>query len=388
MLKKIKLILLIVIASLLASCASLRSGNTNLAALPDHYAQIALLLPLHGPYARAGKSIREGFLESYYQGQMHGQPPIQIKFYNTQQGNIKQLYQQAVQDGAQLIIGPLQRQNVRRLERAANGKVPVIALNYTKSTSPPRDFFEFGLSPENDAIQVANGAWQDGHRNAIIIAPNNAWGKRISNAFVNTWQALGGQITDGLLYSNNEKLRPVIRSLLDINQSVARANKLEKLLGEKVKFAPRRRADVDMIFLVATPNYARQIVPLVRYNYATQLAIYSISLINTDIPKSNYNLDVNRVKFVDVPFILNGKNYRSHRQLFTNNTNPFQNRARFYALGADTYLLASQLKNISSLPSQGLNGATGKLYLGSSQMILQQLSWAEFRNKRIAKIPS
>lgn len=54
-------------------------------------------------------------------------------------------------------------------------------------------FYQFGLTPEDEASQVARRAYSEGGR-ALIIAPNSAWGARLSGAYNKAWQDLGGSV--------------------------------------------------------------------------------------------------------------------------------------------------------------------------------------------------
>lgn len=72
-----------------------------------HPQHIAILLPQQGPHALAGQKLREGFLNAYY-ANMEKAGKISVKFYDTSRTqNIAALYQQAVTEGADFVIGPL-----------------------------------------------------------------------------------------------------------------------------------------------------------------------------------------------------------------------------------------------------------------------------------------
>ncbi|MFL9708794.1 penicillin-binding protein activator, partial [Aeromonas veronii] len=65
--------------------------------------QAAVLLPLSGNLASQGQAIQYGILMSYKQSGSE----LKVKFYDTQSKGIAPLYQQAVAEGADMIIGPL-----------------------------------------------------------------------------------------------------------------------------------------------------------------------------------------------------------------------------------------------------------------------------------------
>ena len=71
--------------------------------------QIALLLPLSGQYKKASHAIREGILSAWYDDKNY-RP--KIKIYDTNALNISSVYQQAVAEGADFVIGPLEKQAI------------------------------------------------------------------------------------------------------------------------------------------------------------------------------------------------------------------------------------------------------------------------------------
>ena len=165
---------------------------------PKH---LAVLLPQSGRYAASARRIREGLLNAYY-GQ--GSKGL-IKFYDTAHApHLSAVYEKAIKDGANFIIGPLTKNEVSHLRDETTFKVPTIALNYSDNGTSPANFYEFGLSPEDEINMGAERAYQQGLSQAIIIAPNNAWGTRITQSFIKKWQHLGGNIRDTWQYQSQD----------------------------------------------------------------------------------------------------------------------------------------------------------------------------------------
>ncbi|OYW87431.1 MAG: hypothetical protein B7Z23_13830, partial [Pseudomonadales bacterium 32-61-5] len=59
---------------------------------------------------------------------------------------------------------------------------------------------------------------------------------------------------------------------------------------------------------------------------------------------------------------------------------------RLYAMGADAYLLAPRLNQLTALPETQLEGYSGTLSLTPEQRIERRLPWAEFRDGAIQPI--
>jgi len=95
--------------------------------VPD---QIALLLPLHGKFAKMGQAVRDGFMTAYYANLKMLSKSPKIKIYDTSENDVINLYQQAVNDGARFVVGPLTKENVAKLASYNNLKVTDLALNY------------------------------------------------------------------------------------------------------------------------------------------------------------------------------------------------------------------------------------------------------------------
>ncbi len=179
--------------------------------------QIAILLPQTGAFGTSGQIIREGFLNALY---ADGAKAMQqnIKFYDTAATNdITGLYKKAIADGADFIVGPLLKNHVQQLYTANAFSVPTLALNYTVG-SLPTNLYEFGLLPEDEAAQLADRAAQNGKSHALVIAPQNEWGKRLASAFAERWTSAGGIIQDSWYYTPkaHPKFNDEIAALLKI----------------------------------------------------------------------------------------------------------------------------------------------------------------------------
>ncbi len=362
--------------------------------LPQMPKKIALLLPLDGPLANQSKAIRNGFFAAYYQAKTKGPTP-NIKVYNTSKGNIEQTYKAAVSAGASFIVGPLKKKNLLTLVKQNDISVPTLALNDVPNDQFIKHLYQFGLSPIDEANQAAKRIWDNQAKRIAIITPNDPWSKNIANQFQQTWTALGGTMITQLTYSHSrQSLDRNIRSLLNIDQSQQRRHQLRWLLKEKIRSFPRRRNDIDAIFLMATPTMGRQILPLLRFYYAGNIPVYSISQIYSGQPKPKLDHDLNGVIFDGMPWLLNPGDslspsmlsLRAHMKSLW--PQAFANQSRFFALGLDSYNLIPELGKLTVLPKFGLNGATGTLYLLPNQHIYRKLLWATMAKGQPLLLPS
>ena len=302
---------------------------------------------------------------------------------NTQTNDIQQSYQQAITQGNQLIVGPLIKENLQKLINDNSIRVPTIALNQVPDNHNPL-LIQFALSPLDEASQVADYAWSDHHQRAIIIANDNARGQQIATVMQTRWQALGGDVASIWFVHPKTNLSRALQQVLLINQSRARKQHLQSILGRNLRYLPRRRADIDTILLSTTPALARQIQPLLKYYFAGNIPIYATSQIYSGYPNPSLDRDLNGIYFCDAPWILSPRTLTTPalNQLSTQIQSiwpqSFRRLRRFYAMGIDAYYLSTHLNRLSILPGLGVAHTTGTLTLNKHR-IYRTLSWAVFR---------
>ncbi len=332
--------------------------------------QIAVLLPESGAYGTSGRAVREGFLNAYYNNQAKNSKQ-NVKFYDTAGSqNMAALYQQAFNEGADFIVGPLIKDNVQQLS-SGSFTVPVLALNYTdtKSGSLPNNFYEYGLLPEDEAAQLAERAHEAGHAKAIIIAPQNAWGDRMVTAFTQQWQMTGGNISDSWRYTPGADFKQDIAHLLRIN--LAASNEQTKSNNINA-LSQLRRQDFDVVFLFSQPKDSHNIVPLLRYYYVNNnVPIYSTSAIYSGKPNPTADADLNGVIVCDIPWSMHVAQAGSSDSVQSD---------RLYAVGQDAYLLSQSLQRFAQLPNFPIYGKTGALAINTQHQIHRRLPCVPIRN--------
>ncbi len=343
--------------------------------------QIAVLLPLTGTFATPAKAIRDGFLAAYFSRQDTDYQP-DIRFYDTE-GDVEkglQLYQQAIDDGASFIVGPLHKPTVEALTQQATLDTPTLALNYAQSENIHRDLFQFGLLPEDEARQVAERAWLDGYDRALLLTPSGEWGDRLRNAFIEHWQQLNGILIEAQSYDSSQSdFSGPVKNLLNIDKSKQRYRALKQLLHDDIKFEPRRRQDADFVFVAAFPKQARQIRPQMKFFYASDMPLYSTSHVYTGTPNSTQDRDMDGIQFCDMPWTLkpdsdDAQTWKDIEELWPKVTS----LKRLYAMGVDAYQLTPWLRYLQSNNEEHLAGKTGNLYLDDTNRVHRQLLWAKF----------
>ena len=351
--------------------------------------QLALLLPLSGKYARAGKTIREGFLSAYYNILENEGITAPLHIYDTNGADISGLYQQAVAGGAEIVIGPLRKENLATLAALPALNTPLIGLNYlsdsAQAAAPAHDkLLQFGLSVDDEARQIAQRAWLEGHRSALLITPDTKWAATAREAFHKYWTELGGRLITATPYSLKQTdFSAIVRPALLLDQSKQRRNKLRRTLGKSVEMTEQRRQDIDMIFIIAYPDQGRQIKPTLDFYYAADLPTYATSHIYTGTENPGRNRDLEGIRFSAMPWTIPGtvsdklKPTATLRSTYRN----------LFALGVDAYQLHQWADMMRAYPQTPFFGHTGTLTLGDNDRIQHSYPWAEFHRGKVRLAP-
>lgn len=325
---------------------------------------IVLLLPLKGPLSAQGQAVRDGFLNAYYESANKSQQTVSFLDTNSNP-NMSALYQQALSQGADTVVGPLSKEQVAALVKQSSFPMPTITLNYTDIGfgSLPTNLYEFGLSSQDEAQQMAEKAQQMGRSRALLIAPQSEWGQRITQPLISSYQSLGGHITDTFYYTPTTNISQGIAALLHIDTKADR----EKMQDENNKqiLEQQRRQDFNVIFLVAQPTMARQIVPTLKYYYADDVPVIGSSAIYSGSPDPQKDMDLNGVYFCDIPWV------------FKSSHGADQQTNRLYAVGIDSYTVSNNIPRLNQLPNFPIYGTTGSLTLTSKHQIYRRLPWKQ-----------
>lgn len=348
---------------------------------PQH---ISVLLPLSGRLARSGQAILDGFMAAYYQSLSQGSPvPVIDVMDNNQLTDINAAYFEGVMNGSQWLIGPLSKDDVQSLASQPVLPLPTLTLNYAdlmpdaeSSSASPDDLYQFGLSAEDEARQVADRAWADGHRRALVMAPQGDWGERVYSAFRDHWLNLGGDIAETRFYPRTNDYNPEVRQMLNVDDSASRHQSVQSLVRLPVEFEPRPRQDADWLFLLALPEQARLIKPALAFNFAYDLPVYATSQVYSGTDNADRDRDLNGIRFCDLPWLLRPSEIRAQmdKDLGSNGGS----YARLHAMGVDAYRLMERIRQLQAFPDSRIYGASGILSLDNQRRIHRSTECTEF----------
>lgn len=350
---------------------------------------IALLLPLSGPQSGGAEAVRDGFFAAWYgaRGALPATPALRVFDTGTTTDSLLGAYRAALDAGAEFVVGPLTRQEVTSLADSGRLPVPVLALNYLDPGKPaPFNLFQWGLAPEDEARQAAERAIADRQYRAVALVPEGEWGERVRQAFQERFEALGGTLAQAETYVATERdYSEPIRRLLALDASEERHRALTNVIGLKSQFQPRRRDDIDLVFVAARPEQARLLGPQLRFHRTGELPIYATATIyEGEAPPA----DLSGLRFCDMPWMLaqDGDAAALRSQLRTLFPTRPKDYTRLLALGHDAYTLVQLVERGQMQTGSFFPAVSGTLSLRADGVITRGLSCAEIRNGRITPL--
>lgn len=342
--------------------------------------KIALAIPLNGPLASAGKAIRDGFIAAYYLDKSVDRSKTDIRIVDTSGGAFSELYRELSGQDIDLIVGPLEKDALAGLRSLNTLPVPALGLNYLPAGSQvPDGLYQFGLSAEDEARQIADRLAAEDIRDVLILIPQGEWGDRVESALLQRMAENNTTALDIERFFREDNLRAVTADLLGITISRDRAIQVERTIGMDVEFEPRRRQDAEAIVMVADPTIGRQFKPLFAYYFGGDLPVYSPSIVYEGSPDPSRDRDLNAVIFTDIPWVLSEAS-----ELRTQSANYLSGTrgqvGRLFAMGADAWKLSKRLPLLRQIETASVNGETGVLTMTPEGSIHREQTWAQFRN--------
>jgi len=345
--------------------------------------RIALMLPFSGRLEKVADAIQNGFLYAYYQDP-NQVADLEIINASTDPAKFNLQYEQAIQNGADFIVGPINKELIDLLQQRQELEVPTLTLNYgTDEAEAGLNLYQFGLRPEDEAVQIADYALAQDRHHAIVLVPDTEWGYRLQRAFSKRFESLGGHVVSSTVYpAKKNDYSAAIKNLLNLTTSNHRKSILQQVIKEQVKFDARRRQDVDMIFIAANSRQARLIKPQLKFHHAQDLPVYATSHISSSTGNSDDDRDLNEILFVDIPWMLDNRNNADHRQVSRLWPDSSQRFSRLFALGIDAYRMIPSLRRLMINPDESLRHNTGQLSVDKTGRVKRSLLMATYENGR------
>lgn len=322
----------------------------------------------------------------------------QIKVYDTSSQPIEQVMQQAQQDGATIVVGPLLKSNV---EKVANSQTPlnVLALNEPEKIQNHPNICYFALSPEDEARDAAHHIWDQGKRQPLLLVPRSGLGDRVTNAFAQEWQTLGGSTVMQQRFGSTSELKQGINSGAGISLSGTPVNAAPaepqgvSIAGLTIPAPQQSTPDVvstssgggvDAVYIVSTQDELQLIKPMIamRTGSRSNISLYASSRSAQAGAGPDFRLEMDGLQFSDIP-LLSGSNPGLMQQTSKSFNNDYS-LVRLYAMGMDAWTLANHFNQMRQSPGFTLDGNTGKLSADTDCVINRKLTWNQYRRGEIA----
>jgi outer membrane PBP1 activator LpoA protein len=341
---------------------------------PSSVRHLGLLLPLSGPLAGAGEAVRDGVVAGYLREQTDSQ--VRVSFYDTQSAPLPILYEQALSDGVDFLIGPLRKELVAQFSEL-NPQLPVLALNYLDQSAPAaQTLTQLGLAIEDEATSITRTLEATGINSLLVFHNYEDWSLRARRQLSENWS---GRLTVQP-FTDIRTITEAVGNAMDVEASQNRHDELNKILREELEFLPRARQDIQAIVALVDNVEANALVPALQFHFADQLPVYASSQVVRGARRTQLT-ELSGFKVSELPWYLNNDRlFLEMQQPFALTGNRF---SALYALGADALRIAMLLNTLQRDNTTVMLGSTGALALHSDGRFHRELSWAVIRNGQI-----
>lgn len=352
---------------------------------------VALLLPLSGEFATAGKAVRDGFFTAWFANPQS--PTAALKVYDSgaDRASLLLAIDAAINGGARTLVGPLERNQVEVLFTQLPAETRVLALNHPDMNPvPPGGQFAFGLSPEEEAAHAAEQLFNVGVRRSAALISQEDWAERAGKAFAAQFTALGGQMLgtraiapaavkfteelDALLGEPQFEYEPSAAPALDEFGN--------PLPAAKPKLLPVLRPDgPEALFVAIRGPQGRMLMPQLRVRGQDGVIVLATSHVATGSGNAIVDRDLEGISFLDAPFLFDSNtSVGVTREQLATQLPAAQISPRLFAFGIDAFRLLPYLDFLREHQGTYLEGATGQLLVDAFGRIRRLSNGYRFRN--------
>ncbi|WP_392566470.1 penicillin-binding protein activator [Utexia brackfieldae] len=373
--------------------------------------RVALFLPLQGTSKVFGEVLRAGYMEAarFYPNE----PGQNVMVFDTTSAPLPVLVKQAQEQGAEMIVGPLLKNDVALISQL-NTAIPVLALNKInddnqQTSAVNANICYFGLSPEDEAADAAKHIFAQGKNNPLIITVQSDLGRRVANAFVQQWHQLTSSDVYVQYFNSAAELKQKMNSgvglqlqgdllasqVLTPNQT-NQANIVDLTAVNNTSNTNQSVTAshaIDAIYAFATQEELEFIKPMLDMKAAddenpTAITvvppIYTSSRSNSANTSTDYRFEMDRVQFSDMPLLVDDNDILSQ---LPKNIQQDYSLARLYAMGIDAWRLANQFQAVQTNNQADIDGVTGQIIVSPGCQINRALTWKIYRQGKVLSAP-
>ena len=327
---------------------------------------IVIALPLTGPLSSAGIILLSGIQAAYFKVKEEEGWAPRITVLDSSALNAKDLLDAAANARADFMLGPLDKKNVTDVALELDRRTDLrgaLLLNYT-DVEPAEHVWQFGLPVEQEIGPLIAWMREHDYTKGGGLLTESPWGLRAARAFETAWTENGGS------WGGSESIHPRSdftvfgKKILLVDESERRIRELHRNLPVEFESVPRRRLDLDFLFLAASDEDAKRLRAALTFNRGTGLPLLTTSSVYGYKEDEDLH-DLLGITFADAPWIVEGT---SSMHMADSRIYP-QHRHRLFALGIDAWRLIRRLADWEPQESLPLIGASGTLWVGREQQL-------------------
>ncbi|HBY88351.1 MAG TPA: penicillin-binding protein activator [Colwellia sp.] len=279
----------------------------------------------------------------------------------------------------------------RYLEPTQNSKaIDTLLLNIPAKSALTRYHTVLSMRPEDEAKQAAATLSRQQFMHPIVLSQKNVVSKRIAQAFVKQWQRITGNTIEVVYYDTGAQMQENVKASLSVDKSKARITKLKSRLNQSIKTKTRNRRDIDMIYLVGTPEQTRLVKPYIEVNiseFAKLIPVYASSRSHSTQSDYSSNSDLQGLTFTEIPWLLANE---QNSQLAALSQKLWPKRSdglsRLFAMGFDSFQLINKIPLMQQAPYLQHWGQTGVLKLNEDSVLTRSLLWGVYKRNKVVSI--
>ncbi len=187
--------------------------------------KVALVVPLTGPGAKVGLSLRNA-AELAFEDFQRPDLQILVKDDHGSAEGAREATAAAIAEGAELVLGPLFAPNVLSAGAAARaaGK-PLIAFSTDQGVAA-RGVYLISFLPQNEVDRIVDEASADGRRSYAALIPDNSYGNAVEAQFREAVARRGARLAGIERYAPNDPAPAVAKLTGMVTGSGAQADAL------------------------------------------------------------------------------------------------------------------------------------------------------------------
>lgn len=336
--------------------------------------KIALLLPKSGPLSSAANAIKNGFVSAHLQ--TNSQANFSLQVYDTATTEITTLIKQIVDDGVDVIVGPLAKDNVRRVLDRDLPNIPMIALNRPPLGShveSRRNVVQLAQVVEDDAVAVGQQLLLQDIRRVLLIRGDDQWCARTAASFRNTVEDSVAVVAETVL-SDLSEVTENVAQLLHVTQSLNRQSDIARTTRRTIEFTARRRHDIDAIVAFVDQHEFAALSAALHYHFAGNIPVYLAEPTFRDLAQTG--------NYADGVFFTSTPAHLYPIELTTRIQESFTDASVLYPLyvfGIDVYRSTMQIEGM--LLGEPIFGYTGYLTRDDHGVMQREPIWGRVEGR-------